>query len=191
MKRKPKNPIHKIRTGTGDAGTTFLRSPGVSKSDPLVQFAGDLDEASAALGFVEIDRSTISCDTIDMQLTMKQMLDATRSVLFQIGAMIHSETAREERQSELDQYVDAIAAGLAFVINMAGEASLLVPLEGFIVPNKSNAAEMMARSIVRRAERSAVSSDCIWAVPALNSMSDFLFLIAWHNTTPMEQWTGF
>ena len=191
MKRKPKNPIHKIRTGTGDTGTTYLQTPGVSKSAPVVQFVGDLDEANASLGNVAIDRSSISCDTIDMLLQLKEMLAQSQTILFEIGAMVHSTDAREQYENNLSEYVTSVSAGIQKVIEMAVETSSLKPLEGFIVPNQSNAAEMLSRAVIRRAERSAINADCLWAVPALNTMSDLLFLIAWHNTAPMEQWSGF
>lgn len=191
MKRKPKNPITKIRTGTGDAGTTHLRNPGVYKDSGIVELVGDLDEASAALGSVEIDRSVISCETVDLQINMNNMLEKTRVALFQIGAMVHSEAAQNEHISLLEKYVDTVETSVSAVTRMSQDQSLMIPLEGFIIPNSSNASEMMARAIVRRAERSAVRAQCMWAVPALNVMSDLLFLIAWYNSKNTSQWCGF
>ena len=191
MKRKPKNPITKIRTGTGDAGSTYLHDPDVSKASDIVQFAGELDEASASLGFVDIDHSHISCETVDIQIQMNGMLNQTKEILFTIGAMIHSDQARNDYQAVLDEYVELVSDGIVSVTHLAQEHGFLIPLEGFIIPDKNNAPEMFARAVVRRAERSAVKSKQDWAVPALNVMSDFLFLIAWHNSKTLDQWLGF
>ena len=49
MKRKPNIAINKIRTATGDTGTTYLREPGLPKSDALVDFVGDLDDGEGFL----------------------------------------------------------------------------------------------------------------------------------------------
>ena len=191
MKRKPKNPIHKVRTGSGDAGTTYLRTVGVPKSDPIVQFAGDVDEALCAMAKAKIRRMPATCETVDVQLSMIKMHNASIELMFQIGAMIHNTALIEEHGGLLSNYVDDVTTRMSIIIESASEQRTLIPLEGFIVPDDDNVNEMLARAVIRRAERSAVISDSMWAVPALNTMSDLFFLIAWHNSVSCKQWTGF
>lgn len=191
MKRKPKNPISKVRTGTGDMGLTYLKTPDVSKASDLVNFVGDLDEATASLALVKVDRTAVTCETVDVQIAMKNLLQISKEILFQIGAMVHNPTLVDKYHNLLDDYVSEVTSFTEVVSNNTNFVELFQPLEGFIVPNERNAHEMMSRAIVRRAERSAVKSDRMWAVPALNAMSDLLFMIAWHNSPPFEQWVGF
>ena len=70
----------------------------------------------------------------------------------------------------------------------------LAPLEGFIYTDPDTAPLMLARAIVRRAERSAVKADQQWAIPVLNAMSDLLFALSWQKASsaakPIPQWTG-
>lgn len=124
-------------------------------------------------------------------MKMHYMLLSSKEMMFQIGAMIHNPDMVEKHGEKLELYVREVSENIEDIIRLSDECGTLAPLEGFIVPNSDNANEMLARAVVRRAERSAVKSDNMWAVPVLNTMSDLIFLIAWHNTVTLEQWTGF
>lgn len=190
MKRKPTNPITKVRTGTGDTGLTYLTIADVSKASESVDFVGELDEAMASLALVDVQRMAVTCETVDIQIGMKELLFLSMEVLFQIGAMVHNSNLIETNGDFLDEYVDKTTSFIARVTESDNAVELFQPLEGFIVPNVRNVNEMMSRAIVRRAERGAVRSDNLWAVPALNTMSDLLFMVAWHNSPPFDQWVG-
>ena len=177
-KRKPTNPITKIRTGNGDSGSTFFKNQLYWKTDPHVQFVGDLDEACAFLGQVT---------SPDFDMTgFNKNLTRSQHVLFEIGAMVHSENALEKYLSRLEDYVRELSK---FMDGFLSEVDL-PELQGFIIPNTRNGSAMIARAVIRRAERSAVKANCMWAVPALNIMSDFLFLVSWYQDAT-KQWTGF
>lgn len=175
MKRKAEHPLSKIRTGSGDKGTTFLKLPKVSKGSAEVEFVGDLDEACALLGGVE-------CNNPEIQT----LVEESKTILFVIGACLHSLRAHKEHLDTLDEYVEKTSA----LIKTVG-SNIPVKLEGFIIPDRHNYVVMHSRAVVRRAERSAVRCNEMWAVPVLNTMSDLLFLVAWHDNPASDQWKGF
>lgn len=188
MKQKPKNPITIVRTGYGDKGYTYLRQDGISKASTLVDFVGDLDEACSTLGYVEPRHTFTSCEIVDTLLSIEDAIFLTKKVLFQIGAMVHSNEVKED---VLNDYCEKITDVIKHTVTFFKDSGIIDELEGFIFPSEENVNEMFSRAVIRRAERSAVKADCLWAVPALNAASDFLFVIAWYNSENIEQWTGF
>lgn len=178
IKRKPRNPISVIRTGNGDSGSTFFKNQLYWKTDPQDQFVGDLDEACAFLGQVQ---------SLDFDAPgFTKMLNRSQEVLFEIGTMTHSEEALSNHLRNLENYVASLSS---FMNNFLAEVDL-PELHGFIIPTPQNSTARIARAVIRRAERSAVKANCMWAVPALNIMSDFLFLVSWYQDSS-KQWVGF
>jgi cob(I)alamin adenosyltransferase len=177
MSRKPKKVITKVRTGTGDAGTTFLREPKLFKSDALVDFVGDLDESSAALGMC-LNNQAVASEIFKCQ-----------EILFCLGAATHTkdDAKREAYEVRLAEFVDFAEQAIT---DLQEYSPFVKELDGFIFPNSSNANLMFARAVVRRAERSAVKCDLIFAVPALNVMSDLIFTMAWVLYPDYTTWTG-
>ncbi len=169
MKRKPKTPITSVRTGMGDGGATFFRGEMMPKDHALIDFVGDLDEACAFLG--KLDTPGI---------------DKYQEILFELGAMTHSATALSEFNENLKIYTATIASHIEKAIKKEG----LTELRGFIISTPINADAMIARAIIRRAERSAVRAGLTWAIPLLNVFSDYLFVISW-KLDASNQWTGF
>lgn len=175
MKRKPNNPITKIRTGNGDGGLTYFRGSNIPKSDPLVEFIGNIDESCAFLGKLNHEKYTVN------------IIKNSIIILFEIGAMTHSPDALEKNKYRLNEYVIRVESYMKeYIAN-----NQLVELNGFIIPDNWNADAMIARTIIRKTERSAVVAKLTWAVPALNIMSDFLFLYAWIRSDHSRQWIGF
>ena len=187
MKRKPTNPITNIRTGSGDLGYTFFKQPSVSKNDPLIHFIGDLDEACAAFGRCEIGFDFGGNDEIELQNKMSDLITNTLEVFFMIGGMTHSDDAKKKHFQKLDTYVEDVER----VMSAAVESGFLEPLNGFIIPNEENGDLMLARAVIRRAERSAVAAGQYDFVKVLNAMSDFTFLLTWYTSHFYEEWTGF
>jgi cob(I)alamin adenosyltransferase len=163
--------LNKIYTRTGDKGTAGLvDGTRVSKSSPRMAAIGDVDEANAAIGVA------IACMTDG---DVAEQLRRIQNELFDLGAdvatpgevdgalrIVASQVERLERE------IDAMNAGLD-------------PLQSFILPGGSPevAALHFARTVVRRAERSAVvlaeaeqvNPD---ALSYLNRLSDHLFVAA-------------
>lgn len=176
MARKPKNPITKIRTKNGDGGFTYFGGGNISKSESILDFVGNIDESCAFLG--KLNDEGLCDDIIKNSLV----------ILFEMGAMVHSSDALSKYKYRLDDYVVKVENYIDDYI----KNNHLVELNGFIIPVNYNADIMIARTVIRRTERSAVVSDLNWAVPVLNCMSDLLFLVAWGKTDiHTKQWSGF
>jgi cob(I)alamin adenosyltransferase len=167
--------LNRIYTRTGDAGTTGLVDGSrIAKDDPRLAAMGDVDEANSAIG---VAIAAIDHPAIAAQLTRIQ------NDLFDLGADIatpgedFAPTAMALRitaaqVARLEAEIDALNADLP-------------PLTSFILPGGTPAAAALhlARAIVRRAERSAVSAARAVplnpeAVTYLNRLSDFLFVCA-------------
>ena len=190
MAKKPENTITKIRTGYGDKGETFLVNPNVSKADPLVDFVGTLDEANAFTGKIKLEDIFTHNKDISIKVVNRAVIhiNSSQNLLFDIGAAVHSGKVRDSVIENIDVYVNQTEGLINWVQT---ESEKYQKLNGFIYPINLNADAMIARTVIRRAEREAVKSNCFWAVPALNIMSDFFFLVSWmlSNQSP-NQWTG-
>lgn len=166
--------LNKIYTRTGDAGETGLVDGSrILKDHPRAQAIGDVDELNSAIGL-----ALVSIDDADA----KAMLGRIQNELFDLGADIAtpaedftpSDMALRVVQSQVDRLeaeIDAMNAELE-------------PLKSFILPGGGEAAARvhLARTIARRAERSAVTASR--HVPLnplariyLNRLSDHLFVL--------------
>lgn len=166
--------LTKIYTRTGDDGTTGLVDGSrAGKDDLRVAAMGDVDELNSALGQA----------ALHAQGEMLGRLRAIQNDLFDLGAdlatpgedfapsemVLRIVPAQAER---LEREIDAMNAPMA-------------PLASFILPGGNALAANLhvARSIARRAERSAVAAHRTSALnPAalvyLNRLSDWLFVAA-------------
>ncbi len=174
--------LNQIYTRTGDDGTT-----GLVDGSRLKKFAarmaaiGDVDELNSAVGavLVELNPDDPRADT----------LRRIQNDLFDLGA----DLATPAKDGEADfaptemslRIVDSQVTALETAIDALNED--LAPLTSFILPGGSRAAAAMhlARSICRRAERSAVHAAEGEAInPAalryINRLSDYLFVAARH-----------
>jgi len=167
--------LNKIYTKTGDAGETGLADGSrIRKDDPLAQAIGDVDEANSALGVALLA-------VTDPEVT--GMLGRIQNELFDLGADLATpgedfgptEMTLRVVQSQIDR--------LEHEIDRMNEA--LEPLRSFVLPGgAAGSAELhLARSISRRAERSAVNASRQrslnpLALIYLNRLSDHLFVAA-------------
>jgi cob(I)alamin adenosyltransferase len=129
-------------TRTGDDGKTGLLGEGrISKSDPIVETLGSLDEATAALGFARANcRDTRVQDLIlDIQRDLYHIMTEIAATPENLPRF---QTLTIDRVNWLESQVDSFSANVQ------------VPHE-FILPGGSIAggALSLARTIVRRAER--------------------------------------
>jgi cob(I)alamin adenosyltransferase len=167
----------RIYTKHGDLGETGLLYGGrVSKSDPRVEAYGTIDEAAAALGLAKVLIEDASvCETIDnLQRT-----------LFTVGAELATDPSQ---RAKLLQHFAAVTPEMTRHLERQVDALLEAkPLPAaFIVPGATpgSAALDLARTILRRAERRAVSLteaghlDSPELLRWLNRASDLLFVLA-------------
>ena len=168
--------LNKIYTRTGDTGTAGLVDGSrVSKASPRMAAIGDVDEANAAVGMAI---ALLKDDSVAEQLRRIQ------NELFDLGADIATPGKVEGalrivpgQVKRLEEAIDTLNARLE-------------PLRNFILPGGAPevAALHLARTVVRRAERSAVAlaeSEQVnaQALAYLNRLSDYLFVAARHVAT--------
>ncbi|HEY0505998.1 MAG TPA: cob(I)yrinic acid a,c-diamide adenosyltransferase [Lysobacter sp.] len=161
------NRLSKIYTRTGDDGTTGLGDGSrVAKDSARVAAYGTVDEANSCIGLV------LATDVPD---DIRALLTTVQHQLFDLGgelcipghaAIFDADIERLEQQ--LDAFNDP-----------------LPPLKDFILPGGGEAASRchVARTVVRRAEREAVSLSRLEAVRPeavryLNRLSDLLFVLS-------------
>ena len=166
--------LNKIYTRTGDAGQTRLvTGDTVSKADARVESYGGVDELNAVLGLARLHT------TGDVRLD--PVLARIQNDLFDLGA----DLATPEPFEGALRIVANQVARLETEIDDLNDA--LSDLTSFVLPGGSSASGYLhlARTVCRRAERSAVAFVAGLATPAhqdalryLNRLSDLLFVAA-------------
>lgn len=148
----------------GDFGITqTYQQTGISKSEPVFEAFGDLDELGAWLGYLRSCRLDVRYDE---QLILIQKL------LFDMGAYLAGAgTSLQIEITQLECWVDEID-------------SQLEPLKEFVIPGQNQVSSVahICRTICRRAERHVVALEnevvTEQLVPLLNRMSTYLFSLA-------------
>jgi cob(I)alamin adenosyltransferase len=178
-----------VATKKGDDGTTGLLFGGdrIQKDDLRTEAYGTLDETVAALGLVRAE------------LDVKRRLDALPPALAEIGPVVlriqrelfvagaelaANPTAWERLQDGTTRVSAAMVVGIEALL-ADYEARITFPKE-FVVAGetRTSAALELARTIVRRAERRAVTLDRAGLVPGphllayLNRLADLLWVLA-------------
>lgn len=172
--------LNRIYTRTGDGGETGLADGSRRrKDDARLCAVGAVDEANAALGLARLHARNLQTGA-----DLDALLARAQNALFDLGADLATPDAetigwtplrvRADQVSALEQALDAYNAALA-------------PLDSFVLPAGSALAAHlhMARTLVRRAEREAVTLAAREAVNPhalsyLNRLSDLLFVLARH-----------
>jgi len=161
------NRLSKIYTRTGDDGSTGLGDGSrVAKDAARVAVYGTIDEANSAIGVLL---------AVDVPEDVRALLTRIQHQLFDLGGelCIPGHAAIHDADVDaLEQALDAHNAGLP-------------ALKEFILPAGGEAASRchLARTIVRRAEREAVTlarAETVrpQALRYLNRLSDLLFVLA-------------
>ena len=167
--------LNRIYTKTGDAGETGLADGSrIAKDHRRAQAIGDVDEANSAIGVAGLHVAAEA---------HAAMLSRIQNELFDLGADIAT-PGEDFAQSEMSLRIIASQIDrLEREIDAMNEA--LEPLRSFILPGGGAGAAYLhlARTVVRRAERSAVGA--AREVPLnplaliyLNRLSDHLFVMA-------------
>ena len=157
-----------VSTGRGDDGTTTLLGSGrMAKNDPRIAVLGDVDEASSFLGLA---RAEAEADLAVLLLALQRLLYRVMGDV----AMPKEENAVGE--GDLRSLEEALEEW---------RSKTEIPRE-FVVPGETRLGALLdvARSVVRRAERSLVSAgyqrEHPYALRVTNRLSDLLFVVARH-----------
>ena len=156
-----------ISTGRGDDGTTSLLGSGrMSKNDPRIMALGDIDEASSFLGLARAEAK--GADVSELLLGLQRLL-----------YRVMGDVAMQGEENVVGE------GDLAFVDGALEEwrQKTEIPKE-FVVPGETRLGALLdvARSVVRRAERSLVAAgydrEHPLALKVVNRLSDLLFVVA-------------
>ena len=192
MSGEPSEPAARasaVATGRGDDGTTGLLFGGdrIPKDDRRTEAYGALDEAVAALGLaraeLELKRQL---DVLPTALDeIATLILRIQRELFVAGAELAANPAAWDRLRDGSTKVSAeMVAGMDAVL-AEYETRIDVPTE-FVVPGetRTSAALELSRTILRRAERRAVTLERADLVPGahllpyLNRLADLLWVLA-------------
>ncbi|MFF5113362.1 cob(I)yrinic acid a,c-diamide adenosyltransferase [Streptosporangium sp. NPDC000509] len=171
------NPVvlSKIYTRTGDDGTTALGDMSrTRKTDPRLAAYADVEEANAAIGVA------LAAGTLEADVTA--VLSRIQNELFDVGADLCAPVVENPEFPPLrvePSYIDWLEA------RCDEFNKRLTPLRSFILPGGTPAVAALhvARTVVRRAERTAWSAmeahDDINPLTAkyLNRLSDLMFIL--------------
>lgn len=174
--------LSRIYTRTGDDGSSALGDGSrVPKSDPRLVAYADVDEANCAIGTV------LALGQPGARVAA--LLRRIQNELFDVGADLCNPITPEPKYPAL-RVDEGYVTGLERACDEYNEG--LATLRSFILPGGTPAAALLhvARTIVRRAERSAWAAlgaypDSVSPVTAryLNRLSDLLFILARHANT--------
>jgi cob(I)alamin adenosyltransferase len=164
MDERESNPP--VSTGRGDDGTTTLLGSGrMGKDDPRIAALGDIDEASSFLGLA---RAESEGDVKSLLLELQRLL-----------YRVMGDVAMPKEENVVGE------GDLKFVDGALREwrERTEIPKE-FVVPGETRLGALLdvARSVVRRAERSLVASgyerEHPYTLRVVNRLSDLLFVLA-------------
>ena len=167
--------LSKIYTKTGDDGTTALGDMSrTRKTDPRLAAYADVEEANAAIG--------VALATGGLPEEVTAVLSRVQNELFDVGADLCCPVVEDPEFPPL-RVEESYVAWLEEQCDRFNEE--LKPLRSFILPGGAPPAAFLhlARTIVRRAERSAwaalESHDDVNPLTAkyLNRLSDLMFIL--------------
>jgi cob(I)alamin adenosyltransferase len=159
-------------TGKGDQGTTDLLGDRVTKNDPIVALLGDLDEATSSIGNGRAHSADTELTTTLME-TQHDLYRIMAELAFTDEIRPESYNFGSDRVEWLEATTDAIGTRFSLPPHFI--------LPGDTVPG---AALDVARTVVRRAERTAVDVQANGRLPNqeilryLNRLSSLLFIAA-------------
>ncbi len=178
-----------VATTKGDDGTTGLLFGGdrIAKDDPRTEAYGTIDEAVAALGLARANLGAKRrVGTLSPSLGgLGDLILRYQRELFVVGAELATNPDAWDRLEDGRTRVSAAMLADVERILVEAEASIVLPSE-FVVPGETvtSAALELARTILRRAERRAVTlrRDGLvpgeYLVPYLNRLADLLWVLA-------------
>ena len=180
--RRPAIATSAVATGKGDDGTTGLLygGPRISKDDVRTEAYGTIDEAVAALGMA---RAALPDDADPAEFCA--LILRFQRELFVAGAELATTPEAWPRLEDGRTRVDeSMLAGVEAVLADL-EGRITMPTE-FVVAGETpaSAALELARTILRRAERRAITLQREglvpgpWLTPYLNRLADLVWVMA-------------
>lgn len=165
----------RIYTRKGDDGTTGLLYGGrINKADAVVAAYGDVDEAQAFLGLARAEAERGG--ELDLLLVRLE------SDLYVLGAELATAPENRSKLTAGTTLVteEMVTALEPIIDDLTGRFDMPT---GFVIPgqNRVGAALDVARTVVRRAERSVIAAQPpadSHALPYLNRLSDLLWTMA-------------
>jgi cob(I)alamin adenosyltransferase len=175
-----------VATRRGDDGTTGLLFGGdrIAKDDLRTEAYGTIDEGVAALGLARAQLGQGAGLELPVGDLATILLGIQRD-LFVAAAELATQPAAWDRQVGDVSRVTAPMVARVDTLLHAAEAGIVIPTE-FVVPGETlvSAAIELARTIVRRAERRAVTLGAEGLIPGphllpyLNRLADLLWVLA-------------
>jgi cob(I)alamin adenosyltransferase len=184
--RRPAIRRSAVATGKGDDGTTGLLFGGparIPKDDPRAEAYGTIDEAVAALGVARAELGAVPADAPGRELA--DLLLRLQRELFVVGAELATDSdSRHRLEDGVSRVSEAMLNALEATLGDV-ESRVAMP-RMFVVPGETRpaAALELARAILRRAERRAVTLrragllEGEWLLPYLNRLADLLWVLA-------------
>ena len=178
-----------VATARGDDGTTGLLFGGdrISKDDPRTEAYGTIDEAVAALGMARANLGARRRGgTVGPAMGgLADLILRLQRELFVVGAELATTPEAWDRLEDGRTRVSAAMVSEIETLLVDTESSITMPTE-FVVPGETvtSAALELARTILRRAERRAVTLRRAgmvpgeYLVPYLNRLADLLWVLA-------------
>jgi cob(I)alamin adenosyltransferase len=186
----PRSPIDSVvATTKGDDGTTGLLygGPRVSKDDPRTEAYGTVDEAVAALGLARANLGAKRrVGTLPANLGgLGELILRLQRELFVVGAELATTPEAWNRLEDGRTRVSRAMVEDLERILVELERNIEMPRE-FVVPGETvtSAALEVARTVLRRAERRAVTLRAAglvpgeYLVPYLNRLADLVWVLA-------------
>ena len=178
-----------VATGRGDDGTTGLLFGGdrIPKDDPRTEAFGTIDEAVATLGLVRAElgfKRALNEQPPTLAMIEQLVLRFQRELFVVASELATNPDAWERQQGGVTRVSAEMVAGVEQLL-ADFEARMQLPRE-FVVPGETRASAFLelARTILRRAERRAVTLDRAGLVPGphlipyLNRLADLLWVLA-------------
>ena len=180
--RRPAIETSAVATGKGDDGTTGLLygGPRISKDDLRTEAYGTIDEVVAAFGIARAALPEVA-DAVELRAIVLRF----QRELFVAGAELATTPEAWPRLEDGRTRIDeSMLAGVELVLADL-EARITMPTE-FVVAGETpaSAALELARTILRRAERRAITLQReglvpgSWLIPYLNRLADLAWVMA-------------
>ena len=139
-----------LYTRKGDGGTTKTLSSEdrFSKSSPITDALGTVDELNAFLGLCKVESGVVVLELSKGKQTLSSIVDTVQKNLFIVQAELAGADMKiaKRKITEMEKIVDAIEKKLP-------------PITSFLIPGASKLGSLfdIARTITRRAERKMVA----------------------------------
>ncbi len=177
-----------VATRRGDDGTTGLLFGGerIAKDDLRTDAYGTIDEGVAALGLVRAQLASTHPGGLELAVgDLAALVLRIQRELFVAAAELATQPAAWDRQVDGVSRVTATMVDGVDALLRDAEATIVMPTE-FVVPGETlvSAALELARTIVRRSERRAVTLGAEGLIPGphllpyLNRLADLLWVLA-------------